>query len=135
VGIGGLNRYDWYLVVSVLSECPIPQGPQPYSLVGLNLNDGTLNPQPKGEFRALIDFAQPGHENERSIQIAACERTRTPYTVLEGSYSLEEIREIYRQSSIYFVAHRESFGIPICEVQACGSYVSPHITTGAHLTG
>jgi hypothetical protein len=25
--------------------------------------------------------------------------------------------------SIYFVAHSESFGLPICELQACGSYI------------
>jgi hypothetical protein len=55
---------DWYLVLSVVSEYPIPRGPQPYSLVGLNLDDGSLSHQPHGEFRALIYFAQPGHENE-----------------------------------------------------------------------
>jgi hypothetical protein len=122
-GNWGLDRYDWYLVASVISECPMPQGPQPYSLIGLNLEEETLRPEPKAEFRALIDFAQPGHEKQRSIQISGCEKTRTKYTVLEGSYSLSEIRTIYRQSSIYFVAHRESFGLPVCEVQACGAYV------------
>jgi hypothetical protein len=122
-GNWGLDRYDWYLVASVVSECAMPAGPQPYSLVGLNLNDGTLTADPKPEFRALIDFAQPGFEKERLIQIAACEKTRTRYTVLEGSYPLAEIRKIYRDSSIYFVAHRESFGIPVCELQACGSYI------------
>jgi hypothetical protein len=122
-GNWGLERYDWYLVASVVSECPMPPGSQPYSLIGLNLEDGTLSPQKKKDFRALIDFAQPGHEEERAIQIEACKKTRTTFTVLEGTYSLSDIRRIYRESSIYFVAHRESFGIPICELQACGSYV------------
>jgi hypothetical protein len=122
-GNWGLERYDWYLVASVVSECPLPTGPQPYSLVGLNFIHDSLRVEPKKEFIALIDFEIPEHMVERAIQVLACEETKTKYSVLHGRYSLEDIRWHYRHSSIFFLAHRESFGLPICEVQACGSYV------------
>ena len=118
----GVERYDWFLVASAVSECAMPPGDQPYSSIGLHLDDGTLKPEPKKEFVALIDFEQHCH-HERAIQILACERTQTKYTVLQGRYPMAKIREIYRQASIYFIAMRESFGLPICELQACGAYV------------
>src|ERR1019366_6165156 len=54
----GLERYDWYLLAAAGTELPLPPGPQPYSLVGLDLDDGTLYPAQKSEFRALVDFEQ-----------------------------------------------------------------------------
>lgn len=119
----GLERYDWYLCSSVVSRSPMPEGRQPYSLVGVNLDDGTLFPQHSDEFVALIDFERPRHLKERAVQIQALEETGTEYIVLHGHYSREEIRTIYRKCSLYFVAASESFGLPICELQACGSYV------------
>ncbi len=121
-GQWGLERYDWYLVGSVASFAPmLPPGPHPYSHVGINLNDGSLFPAQR-DFIALIDFERPYLE-ERKIQIQACEETNTKYIILKGNYSVDEIRKIYRRCSIYFIAHSESFGLPICELQACGSYV------------
>jgi len=122
-GNWGLERYDWYLCASVVSETPMPRGLQPYSLIGLNLADVSLRQEPKKEFIALIDFEIPDHMHEREIQILACEKTKTKYIALKGGYSIYQIREIYRKCGIYFLAHRESFGVPICELQACGAYV------------
>ena len=119
----GLERYDWYLCASVVSETPMPPGPQPYSLIGLDLDDGTLTPAQKPEFIALLDFEHPRDLRERAVQIQALEESRTKYTVLNGRYSIADIRRIYRQASVYFVAMRESFGLPICELQACGAHV------------
>jgi hypothetical protein len=42
---------------------------------------------------------------------------------LKGTYSRTEIHAIYRRCGIYFLAWPESFGMPICEVQACGGLV------------
>lgn len=127
----GLERYDWYFCASVVSEYPLPRMPHtdhPYSLIGINLDDGSLFPQKKERFLALVDFERADHLHERMIQIRALEETNTDYIVLHGSYSIAEIRELYRQCSIYFVASRESFGLPICELQACGSYIlTPYI--------
>ena len=122
----GLERYDWYLVGSASTDYPMPKGFQPLSEVGCNINDGSLFPE-QSEFRALIDFERPNHMKERAIQILALEKTNTPYTVLHGRYPMAEIRKIYRQTSIYFLAHLEAFGLPIAEVQACGGLVfSPY---------
>lgn len=122
-GHWGLERFDWYLCASVVSEFPMPPGPQPYTIIGLDLDDGTLRPEPKEEFLALLDFEHPPDMLERAIQILACEETKTKYVVLNGLYSISDIRAIYRRTSIYFLSMRESFGLPICELQACGSYV------------
>ena len=77
----------------------------------------------KGEFIALLDFERPFYMKERLIQLQALEETNTKYIVLNGHYSIQEIRQIYRKCSIYFLASHESFGLPICELQACGSYI------------
>ncbi|MEP6801526.1 MAG: hypothetical protein ABJC07_06290 [Acidobacteriota bacterium] len=123
----GLERFDWYLCASLVTEIGLPAEPQPCSVIGVDLDDLSLWPERKREFRALIDFEQPPYAEERARQIRACEETGTPYTALQGRYEMEEIRKIYRQTSIYFLAGRESFGLPICELQACGSYVlTPH---------
>jgi hypothetical protein len=120
-----MNRFDWYLVASVVSEIPLPPGPQPYSLVGVDIDDGSLFPDQNGEVRALIDFAQNrlNYPSFRKTQIAGLERAGVPYRILEGQFSLSEIRETYRHTGIFFLAHRESFGLPICELQACGSCI------------
>ena len=119
----GLNRYDWYLTASVQGENQLPSGCELYSLIGIDLDDGTLTVGAKDDFLALIDFERPEHLRERAVQIAALEETGTRYVVLHGAYRIAEIRRIYRQCSIYFVATAESFGLPICELQACGAYV------------
>ena len=122
-GNWGLDRYDWYLSASVVSETPMPSGVQPYSLIGLDLNDGSIAPGDKSEFVALLDFENPQNMRERAIQIQACEESRTKYVVLQGRYSIDTIRRIHGTSSIFFVSMRESFGMPICEAQGSGNYV------------
>lgn len=120
-----MDRYDWYLMASVVSDVPMQRGPQPYSLIGVDLDDGTLFPEQDGKLTALIDFAQPrkDYPKYRAKQIEALERTRTPYTVLEGEYAIADIRSLYRKAGIFFLASKESFGLSICEVQACGALV------------
>lgn len=117
----GLDRYDWYLCVSVSSDWPMPYEPQPYSLIGIDLDDGTLYPDQGESFTALLDFEMPAYMKERAVQIQALEETQTPYSVLHGRYDIPAIRSIYRKTSLYFLASHESFGLPICELQACGS--------------
>ncbi len=119
----GLERFDWYLCASVVTEVGFPPDPQPCTVVGLDVDDLSLWPERKREFRALIDFEDPSDDGNRALQIRACEDTGTPYTALRGQYAIEDIRQIYRQTSLYFLPARQSFGLPICELQACGSYV------------
>ena len=121
-----MSRYDWYLVASVESEIPLPSGPQPYSRIGVHIDDGTLFPEQNGELRGLIDFAQTriNYPSFRKTQIDGLERAGIPYRILEGRFTRSEIREIYRRTGVFFLAHRESFGLSIVEVQACGSFVA-----------
>lgn len=119
----GLERYDWYLIGSATTDLPMPKGFQPLTVIGCDLDDGSLFPEQHGEFVALMDFERPNHMLERAVQIQALEKTKTKYRVLHGHYPMAQIRKIYRESSIYFLAHLEAFGLPIVEVQACGGKV------------
>jgi hypothetical protein len=130
-GHWGLERYDWYLMASVGTEVPLTREAHPYSLIGLDLDDGSLYPDQRGSFQALVDFPQNRlHYPEfREIQIEALRLAGVGYIALDGSYATAEIRKIYRESSIYFLASSEAFGLPICELQACGAKVflpDPH---------
>ena len=118
----GIERYDWYLCTSTVSEDPFPRQPQRCSRIGLRLASPELFPQQQ-EFRALVDFPRDAHKEEREIVTSTLSKLRIPATTLQGHYPRHKIREIYRNTSCYFVAHRESFGVPICELQACGSLV------------
>jgi len=121
----GLERYDWYLIGSVGSEVPMPAGPHPYSLIGIDIDDGTLYPDQRGHFRALVDFARDrGHYPQfREVQLEALRIAGVEYEILGGSYTRDEIRAIYRRTSSFFLASSESFGLPIAELQACGSLI------------
>ncbi|MDR2473645.1 MAG: hypothetical protein LBD53_08835 [Tannerella sp.] len=116
----GLERYDWYLPASLVSEYALPKEiPQIYSHVGFDVKSPSLYPEQK-EFTALIDFERKGYEAERAIQIQALKETNTPYVELKGRYTADDIRSIYRRCGMYFPAFRESFGLPILELQLCG---------------
>jgi hypothetical protein len=119
----GLERYDWYLASSLVSEYPMPKGDNPVTLIGANLDDGTLYPDQQGKFVALLDYEHPAHKAEREIQLRALNETGTEHFVLSDYRRRPDILKIYRQSSIYFVAHREIFGLSIVELQACGAYI------------
>jgi hypothetical protein len=135
----GLERYDWYLMVSVGSHTILPPGAHPYSLIGMNLDDGSLYPEQNGEFMALLDFdvADLHYPDARKLQHEAVRRAGVKYQKLEGRYPRSEIRAIYRKSGAFLMSRSEAFGLPISEVQACGSLVflpDPH-WAAAHWLG
>jgi hypothetical protein len=121
----GLERYDWYLMVSVGTEVLLPKGPHPYSIIGMNLDDGSLYPGQDGEFMALLDFdANALHYGEmRRIQDEAVRKSGVKWMKLEGRYPRAEIRGIYRKAGAFLMARTEAFGLAVSEVQACGSKV------------
>jgi hypothetical protein len=123
----GLERYDWYLSISAVSEHGLPKGKQRLSVIGVDLDDGSLRAGEQNGFVALLDFQRTDHLDERRMQIQALTEANVKWIELRGEYSTSQIRAIYRKCSAYFIAHRESFGLPICELQACGSVVfSPY---------
>jgi hypothetical protein len=124
-GAFGMDRYDWYLVVSPLSEIPMPDTPQPCSIIGINLDDGALHPDQGGEFRVLVDFEQTRSDylSFRQVQLEALQIAGVPFDILDKPMTRDEIRAVYRKTGAFLMAHRESFGLPICELQACGSLI------------
>ena len=138
-GTFGLERYDWYLLASVGTYVPLPPGDHPYSQIGLDLDDGRLYPDQQGEFEVLVDFEQArGHFPKfREIQLEAIRIAGVKHRVLEGSYTRDEMLAIFRRSGALMLAPSESFGLPICEMQACGALIfTPDINwTTAHWLG
>lgn len=120
----GMDRYDWYLVASPVSEIPMHGGIRPYAHIGLDIDDGSLYPE-QSEFHVLVDFEQRRKDYPlyRKVQIDALERSGVSYEVLSGRYTRSEIRAKYRKASALLLSHRESFGLPICEIQASGGQV------------
>lgn len=122
----GLERFDHYLIINLSTPQILKGTEKAVAEIGCHLNDESLYPD-QNEFIALLDFEKEGKEYERAIQLDALRRTNTKYIELKGTYRIDEIREIYRKTSMYFIAFQESFGFPICELQACGSMIfSPY---------
>jgi glycosyltransferase involved in cell wall biosynthesis len=95
-------------------------------IIGSKLTNKYLQPRQK-EFKALIDFKRKNYLPERKIQIQILKKLNIPFTILSKRYKYSEICKIYSEHSIYFLAHRESFGLPIVELQNCGCYIfTPH---------
>ncbi len=116
------ERYDGHLFVSPVTEIRARPLPNTFC-IGLLAKTWNLQPHPKQELLALVDFAQPGYESYREIQISQLTRAGIPFIALERSYTLEEIRDIYRQISIFFVQFPEAFGLPILECLSAGAQV------------
>jgi len=122
----GIERYDWHLAVSEVTELRGKPAP-PWSASGLDLEHAGLRPAPKKEFTAVVDFAQKGYERYRQEQLAVLRDLAIPTIVLEGRYTLVEIRGIYQEASVFFIQSPESFGVPIAECLHSGAYVfTPH---------
>lgn len=113
------ERFDWYLSVTDVTEIKIKPGVE-YSCVGLNLKVSNLHPTAKKEFIALVDFKQPGYDHFQQEQLTVLFDLEIKTIVLEGQYSIDEIRELYKAASVFFIQSHEAFGLPIAECLACG---------------
>lgn len=122
-GYRGLEQYDWYLPVGLVTEFAIPKEiPEIYTCIGMDVNSEDLYPE-QDDFIVLLDFPRPGHEKKRSEEKKILEELDINYVELHGRYTTKQIREIYRKSSVYLVSCRESFGLPIVELQLCGAKI------------
>ena len=116
------EKYDGHLFVSPVTE--IRAGPLSNTFcIGILAKTWNLQPLPKQELLALVDFVQPGYESYRDTQIRQLEKAGIPYVSLEKRYTIEEIRNIYSQVSIYFMQSYEAFGLPILECLCTGAQV------------
>jgi hypothetical protein len=117
-----IERYDWHMSVSDITELRNKPTP-PWNQIGMNLKSTGLKPEKKDEFFAIVDFLRPGYEQYREIQVQVLIELNISYISLEKEYSLSDIRELYKKSSINFIQFPEAYGLPIAECLACGSYI------------
>ncbi len=115
--------YDFNLFVTDVMEVKTKLNAK-QAAIGTNIaHDKKLLPIKKEEFIAVVDFAQPGYEMYREQQINTLKNLNIKTIILEGRYPIEEIRNIYKQASAFFLSFPETFGLPIAECLACGVYV------------
>lgn len=124
----GLEQFDWYLPVGLVTEFAIPKEiPKIYDCIGMDLRSEDLYPE-QTEFTVLLDFPRPGHEESRRKEKQILKSAGIKFIELNGRYTTSDIRAIYRKVSAYFVSSRESFGLPIIEMQLCGAKIFvPHV--------
>lgn len=135
----GMERFDWYLVASIGGYIPLEPGAHPYSVIGVDVDDGRLFPDQRGEFSVLLDFPQTrgDYPKFREVQLEALRLSGVKYEILNGRYTRDELLAVFRRSSALLLTHAESFGLPICEAQACGCLIfapDPHWTTAHWLS-
>nr|AQQ74412.1 hypothetical protein [uncultured bacterium] len=120
------SRYDWHFAAADITEFRATQSAQSrWSRIGLNIAKSNLRHGSKSGFLALVDFPQRGNERFREEQIRALKELRIDFLELRGAgrYSVREIREIYNQTSVFFIQHMESFGVSIAEALAAGNQI------------
>ncbi len=118
----GEDRYNINLCPSPVTEIRSkPSGN--WRAIGINISVSKLKPMVKKEFVAVLDFAQTGYETYREQQLAVLRKIGIKAIVLEGRYPIEEIRKIYQKASVFFLAFPETFGLPVAECLASGSYI------------
>lgn len=116
------ERYDGNLFVSPITEIRVNPLSNSFCL-GLLAKNWHLQPLPKKELVVLVDFVQPEFKSYRDIQICQLEKAGIPYVSLERFYTIDEIRKIYQDVSIYFMQSYEAFGLPILECLCAGAQV------------
>jgi hypothetical protein len=113
------ERYDWHLSVTDVTEIKTQSG-KDYTCVGFDLSETGLQPISKEEFIALVDFKQAGYEHIHALQIATLSQLKIKTIILDRHYTIEEIRELYKSASVFFIQFPEAYGLPIAECLACG---------------
>ena len=94
-----------------------------WKAIGVNISISKLKPVIKKEFVAVVDFEQYGYEPYREQQLAVLKRLGIKTIELKGRYPFEEIRKIYQQAAVFFLAFPETFGLPIAENLASGTCI------------
>jgi hypothetical protein len=117
-----MDRYDWYLAVSYVSEEGLKGNYHPFHHIGLDITHSDLRVSPK-EFVAILDFPQKGFEAERNVQLEVLRELNIPFITLESPLSKADLFAIYRKGALFFLSFRESFGLPIVENQLCGNKI------------
>lgn len=118
----GKERYTVNLCPSAVTEIR-GEPAADWKAIGVNISMSGLGPVRKKEFVAVMDFAQQGYEAYRDQQLRVLNKLGIKTIVLEGRYKKEDIRRIYGEGAVFFLAFPETFGLPIAECLACGTYI------------
>lgn len=118
----GADRYNLNLCPSAVTEIRSKPGIN-WKAIGINISISKLKPVAKKEFIAVVDFEQKGYEPYREQQLAVLNSLGIRTIELKGRYPFEEIRKIYQQAAVFFLTFPETFGLPIAECLACGTYI------------
>jgi hypothetical protein len=116
------ERYDGHLFISPVTEIRAGHLSNTFC-IGLLAKTWNLQPLPKKDLLALVDFVQPGYEAYREMQISNLQKAGIPFIALEKRLTIVEIRDIYRKACLYFMSSFEAFGLPILECLCCGAQV------------
>lgn len=117
-----LSRFDFHLSVSDITEIKKTKTNNWFG-IGIKAESWKLKPLAKKEVIAIVDFAFPGNEQIRQMQINVLRKLDIKYISLECEYSIEEIRRIYQKGTIYFMQSYEAFGLPILECLCSGCQI------------
>ncbi len=122
----GIERYDWHLAITDttgIRSIPKP----PWSVIGLNIKDLELAPQPKKEFFVLLDFRVGKYDSYRKTQIKVLKKLGIRYFEFKERMPMQEIRDYYKKAAVFFISFPEAFGLPIAECLAYGTTIyTPH---------
>jgi hypothetical protein len=117
-----IDRYDWHLSVAPTTEA-MTASRGPWTCIGIDLSYLKLKPQPKRQFTALVDFDHPGYRVYRENHLRILAELGIEAITLDGNYSIQEIRKLYRRAAVFFLETPEAFGLPIAECLALGTRV------------
>jgi len=124
--VDSLLRFDGYLTVSSLHDDLVLESKNIHP-IGIDLSFCQPRSKPNTPFTALMDFARPGYEVEREIQLKILKELQINTIFLDKEYTFDEIEKVYNKANIYFVDFPEAFGVPITQLQFNGCYIaSPH---------
>lgn len=118
-GDATIERYDYHLAVTDVTEIRSVSNDK-WTYIGLDMSDWNFSYKHKDEFVVLVDFIQDGYEKYQEEQIKVLEDLKIKYIVLKERYTIDEIRKIYKRSSVFFLQFPEAFGMPIAECLASG---------------
>ena len=116
------SRFDFNLFITNRIEIHA-EVEEKSQVIGLNIESQIGKETEKKEFFALLDFVHPGYEAYRFQQIEVLKKLNINYLELQGKYSPEAIRNLYKEASIFFLSFPETFGLPIAECLASGTKV------------
>jgi hypothetical protein len=114
--------YDFHLALSRVSYQATTIGDNKFE-VGLNLKGLGLKPFRKKKFFAVIDFEDDRTLHIREQQISILKKLKIEFVELKGRYTIEEIRKLYKDASVFFMQKYEAYGMALAECLAYGTKV------------